>query len=129
MLCSRWLFSNRCSLSRSAAYSVYRQLSALGKVASVVKIGSIILNTERTDAQILELYKELGKLLLQKVSSKALGLATFAIAILDYSINQLFETNMAQKKKISMKSICISTTIIRGDRSTARPTLPSPRGT
>ncbi|MDI9469536.1 MAG: hypothetical protein QM296_04940 [Bacillota bacterium] len=92
------LADSASSLGTTAAYSVYQQLAVLGRLASAAKVGTIILNTERTDAQILELYKELGKLLLRRISSKALGLACFAVSILDYSVSQLFETSMARKK-------------------------------
>ena len=79
------------------ADSAYKKLNKLGKVAAAVKIGSVMLNTEKTDADTLGLYKDTAMLALSYAESAAWGLAASGLFIFDYTISNLFEQGLAMK--------------------------------
>lgn len=79
------------------ADSAYKKLNKLGKVAAAVKIGSVMLSTEKTDADTLGLYKDTAMLALSYAESAAWGLAASGLFIFDYTISNLFEQGLAMK--------------------------------
>ena len=79
------------------ADSAYKKLGKLGKVAAAVKIGTVMLSTEKTDADTLGLYKDSAMLALSFAESAAWGLAASGLFIFDYTITSLFEQGMAMK--------------------------------
>ena len=79
------------------ADSAYKKLNKLGKVAAAVKIGAVMLNTEKTDADTLGLYKDTAMLALSYAESAAWGLAASGLFIFDYTISNLFEQSLAMK--------------------------------
>lgn len=81
----------------SLADSAYKKMNKLGKVAAAVKIGAIMLSTEKTDADTLGLYKDTAMLALSYAESAAWGLAASGLFIFDYTITSLFEQGLAMK--------------------------------
>ena len=79
------------------ADSAYKKMNKLGKVAAAVKIGAVMLNTEKTDADTLGLYKDTAMLALSYAESAAWGLAASGLFIFDYTISNLFEQGLAMK--------------------------------
>lgn len=79
------------------ADSAYKKLNKLGKVAAAVKIGAVMLSTEKTDADTLGLYKDTAMLALSYAESAAWGLAASGLFIFDYTITSLFEQGLAMK--------------------------------
>ena len=79
------------------ADSAYKKMNKLGKVAAAVKIGTVMLNTEKTDADTLGLYKDTAMLALSYAESAAWGLAASGLFIFDYTITSLFEQGLAMK--------------------------------
>ena len=79
------------------ADSAYKKMNKLGKVAAAVKIGAVMLSTEKTDADTLGLYKDTAMLALSSAESAAWGLAASGLFIFDYTISSLFEQGMAMK--------------------------------
>ncbi|MEA5035804.1 hypothetical protein [Cloacibacillus evryensis] len=79
------------------ADSAYKKMNKLGKVAAAVKIGAVMLSTEKTDADTLGLYKDTAMLALSSAESAAWGLAASGLFIFDYTITSLFEQGMAMK--------------------------------
>jgi hypothetical protein len=79
------------------ADSAYKKLNKLGKVAAAVKIGAVMLSTEKTDADTLGLYKDTAMLALSYAESAAWGLAASGLFIFDYTISNLFEQGLAMK--------------------------------
>ncbi|MGI5984229.1 MAG: hypothetical protein ACOX7O_00080 [Oscillospiraceae bacterium] len=79
------------------ADSAYKKMNKLGKVAAAVKIGAVMLSTEKTDADTLGLYKDTAMLALSYAESAAWGLAASGLFIFDYTITSLFEQGMAMK--------------------------------
>lgn len=79
------------------ADSAYKKLGKLGKVAAAVKIGAVILSTEKTDVDTLGLYKDTAMLALSYAESAAWGLAASGLFIFDYTISSMFEQGMAMK--------------------------------
>jgi hypothetical protein len=79
------------------ADSAYKKMNKLGKVAAVVKIGAVMLSTEKTDADTLGLYKDTAMLALSYAESAAWGLAASGLFIFDYTITSLFEQGLAMK--------------------------------
>lgn len=79
------------------ADSAYKKLNKLGKVAAAVKIGTVMLSTEQTDADTLGLYKDTAMLALSYAESAAWGLAASGLFIFDYTITSLFEQGLAMK--------------------------------
>ncbi|RBP65316.1 hypothetical protein DES36_10753 [Alkalibaculum bacchi] len=79
------------------ADSAYKKMNKLGKVAAAVKIGAVMLNTEKTDADTLGLYKDTAMLALSYAESAAWGLAASGLFIFDYTITSLFEQGLAMK--------------------------------
>lgn len=113
------------SAATSVAYGVFNQLALLGRFASGVKIGSIIMNRDRKDEDILELYKEVAKFLIRQSTSKALGIACFAVSILDYSISKLFEVSIARKKEDVNQVYLHFNDYYQGGRLSASPAGPA----
>ena len=62
-----------------------------------MKIGSVMLSTEKTDADTLGLYKDTAMLALSYAESAAWGLAASGLFIFDYTISNLFEQGLAMK--------------------------------
>lgn len=81
----------------SLADSAYKKMNKLGKVAAAVKIGAVMLNTEKTDADTLGLYKDTAMLALSYAESAVWGLAASGLFIFDYTISNMFEQSMAMK--------------------------------
>ena len=79
------------------ADSAYKKMNKLGKVAAAVKIGAVMLNTEKTDADTLGLYKDTAMFALSFAESAAWGLAASGLFIFDYTISSLFEQGLAMK--------------------------------
>lgn len=79
------------------ADSAYKKMNKLGKVAAAVKIGAVMLSTEKTDADTLNLYKDTAMLALSYAESAAWGLAASGLFIFDYTITSLFEQGLAMK--------------------------------
>ena len=79
------------------ADSAYKKMNKLGKVAAAVKIGAVMLSTEKTDADTLGLYKDTAMLALSYAESAAWGLAASGLFIFDYTITSLFEQGLAMK--------------------------------
>jgi hypothetical protein len=79
------------------ATSAFEKMNKLGKVAAVMKIGAVMLSTEKTDDDILGLYKDTAMLALSFAESSALGLAASGLFIFDYTINAMFEQGMAMR--------------------------------
>ncbi len=79
------------------ADSAYKKMNKLGKVAAAVKIGAVMLSTEKTDADTLGLYKDTAMLALSYADSAAWGLAASGLFIFDYTISSMFEQGMAMK--------------------------------
>lgn len=79
------------------ADSAYKKMNKLGKVAAAVKIGAVMLNTEKTDADTLGLYKDTAMLALSYAESAVWGLAASGLFIFDYTIRNMFEQSMAMK--------------------------------
>ena len=79
------------------AQSAYDKMGKLGKVAAAVKIGAVMLSTEKTDADTLGLYKDSAMLALSFAESAAWGLAASGLFIFDYTINDMFEQGMAMR--------------------------------
>ena len=79
------------------ATSAYEKMNKLGKVAAAVKIGAVILSTEKTDADVLGLYKDTAMLAISYAESAAWGLAASGLFIFDYTISSMFEQGMAMK--------------------------------
>lgn len=79
------------------ADSAYKKMNKLGKVAAAVKIGAVMLSTEKTDADTLGLYKDTAMLALSYAESAAWGLAASGLFIFDYTISSMFEQGMAMK--------------------------------
>jgi hypothetical protein len=79
------------------ADSAYKKMNKLGKVAAAVKIGAVVLSTDKTDADTLGLYKDTAMLALSYSESAAWGLAASGLFIFDYTISSMFEQGMAMK--------------------------------
>lgn len=79
------------------ATSAYEKMNKLGKVAAAVKIGAVMLSTEKTDADTLGLYKDTAMLALSYAESAAWGLAASGLFIFDYTISSMFEQGIAMK--------------------------------
>lgn len=79
------------------ADSAYKKINKLGKVAAAVKIGAVVLSTDKTDADTLGLYKDTAMLALSYAESAAWGLAASGLFIFDYTISSMFEQSMAMK--------------------------------
>jgi putative transposon-encoded protein len=79
------------------ADSAYKKLNKLGKVAAAVKIGAVMLSTEKTDADTLGLYKDTAMFALSFAESAAWGLAASGLFIFDYTISSMFEQGLAMK--------------------------------
>lgn len=79
------------------ADSAYKKMNKLGKVAAAVKIGAVMLSTEKTDADTLGLYKDTAMLALSYAESAAWGLAASGLFIFDYTISSMFEQGLAMK--------------------------------
>ncbi|MDK2991058.1 MAG: hypothetical protein PWP48_291 [Clostridiales bacterium] len=79
------------------ATSAYEKMNKLGKVAAAVKIGAVMLSTEKTDADTLGLYKDTAMLALSYAESSAWGLAASGLFIFDYTISSMFEQGIAMK--------------------------------
>lgn len=79
------------------ADSAYKKMNKLGKVAAAVKIGAVMLSTEKTDADTLGLYKDTAMLALSYAESAAWGLAASGLFIFDYTITNLFDQGLAMK--------------------------------
>lgn len=79
------------------ADSAYKKMNKLGKVAAAVKIGAVMLSTDKTDADTLGLYKDTAMLALSYAESAAWGLAASGLFIFDYTISSMFEQGMAMK--------------------------------
>ena len=62
-----------------------------------MKIGAVMLSTEKTDADTLGLYKDTAMLALSYAESAAWGLAASGLFIFDYTISSLFEQGLAMK--------------------------------
>ncbi len=79
------------------ADSAYKKMNKLGKVAAAVKIGAVMLSTEKTDADTLGLYKDTAMFALSFAESAAWGLAASGLFIFDYTISSMFEQGLAMK--------------------------------
>ncbi|MGI6778845.1 MAG: hypothetical protein ACOX7R_12820 [Acetivibrionales bacterium] len=79
------------------ADSAYKKMNKLGKVAAAVKIGAVMLSTEKTDADTLGLYKDTAMLALSYAESAAWGIAASGLFIFDYTISSMFEQGLAMK--------------------------------
>lgn len=87
----------KANFDSALATATYDKLGNLGKVAAAVKIGSVMLSTEKTDADILGLYKDTAMYALSFAESRALGLASSSLFLFDYTITQLFEQGQTMK--------------------------------
>ncbi len=79
------------------ADKAYKQLGNLGKMVSVVKIGSVILKDDASKGDMLGLYKDAASLALSFAESATLGVVMSGVWVFDYTINTMFEQGMAMK--------------------------------
>jgi hypothetical protein len=102
------------------ANSAYKKMNKLGKVAAAVKIGAVMLSTEKTDADTLGLYKDTAMLALSYAESAAWGLASSGLFLFDYTITALFEKGMTMKMdKIDEVYVFFNDQYISRDRNYA----------
>lgn len=83
------------------ADKAYKGLDKLGKVVSMVKIGSVILKDEASKSEMMGLYKDVASFAIGFSESAAIGTLMSGIWVFDYMLNTMFE----QAMEIKMENI------------------------
>lgn len=75
----------------------FDNLSTLGQIAASVKLGASMLKTDKSNEDVLNIFKDSAMLALSFAKSKALGTAASALFVFDYTISEMFAQGMAMK--------------------------------